>query len=190
LAIFDFLRDTVAGEADRLKLQARALVRLAVRKAIFVGAAIVLLLAGLVFVMLGAYHSLDEEYASWQAGGLVALGAVAVSLLLLALARLGGGGRSYRQDRREARLREELAASRREELQAAVDLGTAASAAAGTVARDFLKSHRPSTFNMALSAFVAGLVASRAAGRGSRPAPRPPPPPRRRGFRRRAREVE
>jgi hypothetical protein len=185
--IFNFLRELVAGEADRLKYQARVLVRTAARKAVLVCGALVLLLTGLLFVMLGAYHSLARDLEPWQAGGVVALGAAAVALLLLGLASLGGGGSQRRRDRQEARRRELAAAERREELQAAVELGAAASTAAGSAARDFLRSHRPSTFNVALSAFLAGLVASRASRR-SPPARSPLPPRRRRSWRRASRD--
>jgi membrane protein implicated in regulation of membrane protease activity len=165
LALSSFLRGIVAGEADRLKQEARAAVRAGVRATLLVCAALFLLLTSLLFVMLGAYDSMAFVVPHWLAGVIVALGAVAMALLLLAIAAMGSRRRRSRRERAEARRIAEAEAVRREELQAAVELGASASAAAGSAAREFLRTHRPSSFGLTVSAFVAGLVAARATGR-------------------------
>jgi len=159
------LRETVAGEVDRAKLELRSAAVTAVRAFLLVGTALGLLVASLLFVMLGAYHSMALELQPWLAGVLVAMGAVVFALLLLWLAARSGRRRRSRRARAEARRRAEAEAARREELQAAVEMGAAATTAAGNATREFLRSHRPSSFNLAVSAFVAGLVASRVSGR-------------------------
>jgi MFS family permease len=163
--VFGLLRETVAAEVDRGKREVRRAVLVAVRSFLLVGAALGMLLASLLFVMLGAYHSMVLEMPPWLAGVVVAAGALIVALLLLWLAALSGRRRRSRRVRAEARDRALEDAARREELQAAVEMGAAASAAAGTAARDFLSSHRPSSFSLTVSAFVVGLVMSRMSGR-------------------------
>ncbi|MFU8817258.1 MAG: hypothetical protein ACNA7W_18065 [Pseudomonadales bacterium] len=159
MSLLSVVRDSAASEVDRVKRQVRA----AVRAAVLLLVAAVVLMVSLVFVMLGAYESMAEELPRWQAGALVGLGAVVFCLLLLALAKLGGGRRASRSSRRAAQARAEAASSSRsEDIQAAVELGAAASAAAGGAARDFMRRHRPSALDLAVSAFVVGLVASRA----------------------------
>jgi uncharacterized membrane protein YdfJ with MMPL/SSD domain len=165
LALSSFLRGIVAGEADRLKQEVRAAIRAGVRAVLLVGAALFLLLSSLLFVMLGAYHSMAFVLPPWLAGVIVALGAVAMALLLLALVLMGGRRRRTRRERAEMERLAEAQASRREDLRTAVELGASASAVAGGAAREFLRSHRPSGYGLATSAFVAGLVAARVSGR-------------------------
>lgn len=167
MSLLSIVRDSAAAEVDRVKRQVRAAVRAGVRMSI----AAIVLLVSLVFVMLGAYESLALELPRWQAGALVALGAVVFSVLLLALGSMGGR-RSQRRER-AVQARGRVPASRNDDLQTAVEMGAAASAAAGGAARDFLRSHRPSFLDLAVSAFVAGLVASRATRRKQ---PREPAP--------------
>jgi cytochrome c biogenesis protein CcdA len=162
LSLLSIVRDSAASQVDQVKRQVRA----AVRTAVLMSIAAIVLMVSLVFVMLGAYESMALQLPRWQAGALVGLGAVVFSLLLVALASIGGR-RSQRRER-AARARGRAVANRNEDLQAAVEMGAAASAAAGGAARDFLRSHRPSLVDLAVSAFVAGLVASRATRRKQR----------------------
>jgi membrane protein implicated in regulation of membrane protease activity len=159
-----FLRGIVADEIDRLKDEARASVRAVVRGVLLVCAALFLLLVSLLFVMLGAYDSMSLVLPHWMAGVIVALASVVFALLLLAAAAMGSRRRRSRRQRAEAQRIAEAEAKRREELQAAMELGASASAAAGSAAREFLRSHRPTSFSLAVSAFVAGLVAARTTG--------------------------
>lgn len=151
-----FVRTAASAETDRLKAQLRA----AIASLVLMVVAAVLLLVGLVFALAGIYASLSEVMPSWQAGGLVALGAVAVCLVLVALARRRG-----RPPRREPPPPTRRPSA--EDLEATAELGAAAS----TAARDFVNRHRPSLLQLALAAFVVGMVASRRPprrGRGDR----------------------
>lgn len=153
-----FIRDAASVEADRVKAQVRGAVRSLVLSVI----AAVFLLIGVVFVLTGAYATLSDLMPAWQAGGLVGLGALVICLLLLALAnRRGAAGRSRRPGRGLPR---SVSRPSAEDLEATADMGAAAS----TAAREFVRQHRPTGFELTLAAFVVGLVASR----GSRRRPR------------------
>lgn len=153
-----FLREAASLETDRVKAQLRT----AVRSVVLTVVAGLLLLVGIVFVLTGAYVSLSEQMPAWQAGGAVGLGMLAVCLLLLAGARRGGrgGGRSGSRSARST----DHARPSAEDLEAAADLGAAASDAA----HEFVRDHRPSGLQLTLAAFVAGLVASRRSRRRDR----------------------
>lgn len=138
-------RELAAAETARMKQQLRGLV-VALMLTLSAG---VLLLAGLAFAMLGAYQSLAERLPSWQAGGLVALGALVVCLLLLALAGRGGRKRPPPPPRRPL--------GRSLEADEAAEIGAAAGEA--------LQRHRPRGIDLGIAAFVVGLMMSRSSRR-------------------------
>jgi hypothetical protein len=149
-----FVQAAASAETERIKARTRA----ALRSIVLLAAAALVLLIGVIFTLVGLYASLVAVLPGWQAGGLIGLGAVLVCVLLVAAARRG----SARSSARPAPLRQQSAAedARRraaDDLQASAELGAAASSAA----RDFVGRHRPNAFQLALAAFVFGLIASR-----------------------------
>jgi membrane protein implicated in regulation of membrane protease activity len=151
VALSSLLRRAAAAQADEVRRQLRA-VLLALTLLLL---AALLLLAGLGFLLLGAYQSLAAELPSWQAGGLVALGTLFVCLLLLALAG--------RQGRRRAAPKPGP-----EQPRPGDRYGTGAehdAVEAGAAAGEMLRRHRPSGVELGIAALVAGLVASRVSRR-------------------------
>ncbi|HEX7037481.1 MAG TPA: phage holin family protein [Pseudomonadales bacterium] len=142
-----FVRAAASAEADRVRAQIRA----AVRSVALLAVASVLLLIGVIFTLTGLYGSLADALPQWQAGGLIGLGLLLVCLLLVAAARRG--------TRRAAAAAPPPRPPRptADDLEASAELGAAASSAA----RDFVARHRPHTWQLALAAFVFGLIASR-----------------------------
>jgi len=130
----------------------KAQVQAGIRSLVLAMLAGIVLLIGIVFALVGAYASLAETMPSWQAGALVGLGALVVCFILLLMARRRPAPRAPRQPAPAPRARPTA-----EDLEATAELGVAASAAA----RNFVREHRPSTFQLILAAFVVGLVASR-----------------------------
>jgi len=150
VALSSLLRQAAAAQADEVRRALRAAL-LALVLMLF---AALLLLAGLGFLLLGAYQSLAAELPSWKAGGLVALGTLLVCVILLSLAGRQGRRRapSQRRERREASERSSTAAE-----HDAVEAGAAAG--------EMLRRHRPSGVELGIAALVAGLVASRVSPR-------------------------
>lgn len=144
-----FIRAAASAETDRVKAQVQA----AVRSLVLTVLAGLVLLIGVVFALVGAYASLAESMPSWQAGAWVGLGALIVCLLLLLI------GRGRRRPRSTPGRPGKVPRTRptAEDLEATAELGLAAS----TAARDFVRQHRPSAFQLMLAAFVVGMVASR-----------------------------
>lgn len=142
-----FVRAAASAESDRVKAQIRA----AVRSLVLLIAAALLLLVGLIFTLAGLYGSLAEVLPDWQAGGLIGLGSLVICLLLVAAARRGSKPRAAAPAPPPPRR------PTAEDLEASAELGAAAS----TAARDFVARHRPNTWQLALAAFVFGLIASR-----------------------------
>lgn len=139
------LREAASIQGAQVKHQLRA----AVRMLVILLVVALLLVCALVFLMTGAYHSLNETLPDWQAGALVALGAVVVALLLLAVGSLSG--------RRPARPRRPPPADRG-------DPGPPPGDPLAEAATDFLRHNRPTGLDLTIAAFVVGLLASRSRG--------------------------
>jgi len=150
VALSSLLQRAAAVQADEVRRQLRA----ALLALVLMLLAALLLLAGLGFLLLGAYQSLAAELPSWQAGGLVALGTLLVCVLLLGLA-----GRQGR--RRASPPRPDRSASGRRDPAGPEHDAVEAGAAAG----EMLRRHRPSGVELGIAALVAGLVASRVSRR-------------------------
>ncbi|MGD8830408.1 MAG: hypothetical protein PVF57_07370, partial [Pseudomonadales bacterium] len=131
------LREVVAAQAGEVR---RRLYRMVLGTVLLAG----VLLIGLVFLLLGAYQSLAELLPTWQAGGLVALGALLICLLLLLLAGLN---RRYRVSRRGPQRRDT-------EPNQAAEIG----ASVGKM----LSQYQFSGSEIGIAAFVIGLLVSRA----------------------------
>jgi hypothetical protein len=142
------LRDAAATQGAQVKYQVRA----AVRQLVILLVVALLLVCALLFLMTGAYHSLNETLPAWQAGGLVALGAIGAALLFLALTSLGG-----RQPRPRPRIRRGEASTADRDAQEAL----------AEVAGDFLRDNRPTGLDLTLAAFLVGLITSRSRSRRS-----------------------
>lgn len=130
----------------------KAQVRAALRSMMLGIVAGIFLIIAMVFALVGVYGSLSVHMPPWQAGGWVALGALAVCFLLLLMAR-SGGRRAPAARRGAPRVRRPEA----EDLEATAELGAAAS----TAARDFVRAYRPSGLELSLAAFIVGMVVSR-----------------------------
>lgn len=134
------LREVVAAQAGEVR---RRLYRMVLGTVLLAG----VLLIGLVFLLLGAYESLAEVLPTWQAGGLVALGALLICLLLLLLAGLN---RRYRVSRRRPQ-RPDTEPNQAAEMGASVG--------------KMLSQYQFSGSEIGIAAFVIGLLVSRARSR-------------------------
>ncbi|HSG91052.1 MAG TPA: phage holin family protein [Pseudomonadales bacterium] len=108
-------------------------------------------LLGVAFFLFGAYDSLILTLPPWQAGGLVAVAALLLGWLILAVGRRQMAGRRAAPSSRDA---DEAAIAA--EIRRAVEQGIGAG--------ERLSGSGPSAVDLALAAFVAGLVASRGIG--------------------------
>lgn len=164
MALSLLLRRAAAAQANEIRRHLRA----ALLALVLMLTAALVLIFGLAVLMLGAYQSLAVTLPSWQAGALVALGAIALCLILLLLAfsgqrrpRGGSGRRSSpdgaRDDAAEAGAFQERGRRPRTAEHAAVDLGSAAG--------EMIRRHRPSGVELGIAALVAGLVASQVSRR-------------------------
>lgn len=138
------MRRLVEIQTSRLKADLEA----GVRSVMLLLAATLLLVAGVVMLMVGAYVSLAMVLVPWQAAALVALVALLLAAVLYIFSRTGGArGAHERQRMRRESITEE-------ELEEAAELGAAAS--------EFFRRYRPEGVDLTIAALVAGLVFSRA----------------------------
>jgi Kef-type K+ transport system membrane component KefB len=159
------IRQAASGEAARLGERVKTEIRALVKALVLLMVAGVLLLAGLIFLLLGAYETLALHMPAWQAGGLVALGTLLVCLLLVAMAGSGRSGRRGGAAGARAPTGAGAAAAAAEEARAEAAVRAQSAAELGAAAGDFVRSHRPSGLDLTVGAFVAGLLASRSSAR-------------------------
>jgi hypothetical protein len=144
------LEEFLAAERERLR---RGLSRLILLLCV-VGSALVVLIAAVVFALMGAYQTLLGTMAPWQAGLWIASSLLVLGIVLLLLARLSGRSR-----RRPAPPPVEAAGA-----AGAAPAGAAAERA-GAAAGEFTRraaqwaSHSPvSRLDLTLGALVAGFA--------------------------------
>jgi hypothetical protein len=137
-------RGLVATEADRLKL---GLFRVGSALLMLVVASVILL-TGAIFLLSGIYQSLLQYTSPWAAGGIITLVSLIIAALLLLAARhrLSIG--------RRPSVTPPPAAEAAEELRQATERGIRAG-------EELRRGVRP--IDLVLTAFIAGMVASRSA---------------------------
>ncbi len=107
--------------------------------------AMLLVFVGLLFVVLGLYQTLLDGFRPWQAGLLIALGAIILALLVLIIARITA-------KRGAARATPPPLAQTDADIDAAAQIGATIS--------DFVARGKPSSMQLGVAAFIAGLALS------------------------------
>lgn len=137
------LHDTVAVEVARL----RASLFSAAFSLLLLGIAALISLIGVVFLLLGAYQSLAEALPAWQAGGLTAIALLLIAALLVLVNR-----RRISVSRLPPPVEPPLSSVARELRQ---------TAERGITAGEMLAGKAIKPFDLALVAFIAGLIVSK-----------------------------